>query len=162
LRERDSGVDDLDSIALDARGHHRIPHGVRDRDEGINAVTVLEPNLFRREGDSTRDDETRCSLAEQRYPRDGVRAGIVRVDDSCVPFAGDRTQLAGRTNVPLAAQRQAICRKSRGLGASDERRASRCDNERSVAKVSESGGEQKYLSLSATPAASGIDVKDPG
>jgi hypothetical protein len=155
-------MDDLDSIGLDARVHHRVPHGIRDRDECVNAVTILEPNLLRGECDPACDDETRCSFAEQRYPRDGVRAGIVRVDDSCVPFPGDRTQLAGRTNIPFAAQRQAIRRQSRGLGASDERGAGRRDNERSVAEIAQTSGEQKYLSLAATPAASGIDVKNPG
>jgi hypothetical protein len=44
----------------------------------------------------------------------------------------------------------------------DERRSRRRYDERSITEIAKSGGEKKYLTLAAAPAAPGIDVKNPG
>src|SRR5258705_8397513 len=51
-RCRQSGVDDFDSISRYSRFHHHRSHRVRDCDEGVDAVPVLETNLLWRKGDA--------------------------------------------------------------------------------------------------------------
>ncbi len=48
------------------------------------------------------------------------------------------------------------------FGAPDEWGTGRCHHERSIPEIAKAGGEQKCLTLSAAPAAPGIDVKNPG
>ena len=84
------------------------------------------------------------------------------VNYSRVPFSGDGAQLSRGPNVPLAAQRESISGQAGVLGAADEGRAGRRDDEGSIAEVAQTGREQEDLPLAATPAAPGVDVKYPG
>jgi hypothetical protein len=91
-----------------------------------------------------------------------MRSRIVCVDDVGLPFRGDGAELARRSNVPLTAERQPISGKASMLRSLDERRAGGGDDENSIAEVAQPGRQQKYLTLAATPAAPGVDVKNPG
>ena len=125
-------------------------------------MPVLEANLLRCKGDAASHYQAGFPLSEQRQPSDGMCSGVVRVDDVGSPFAGNSAELSRRSDVPLAAEGQPISGEARVLCAADERRAGRCDDERAIAEVAEAGGKEKYLALAATPAAPGIDVKNPG
>jgi len=114
-------VDDVDP----ARGYARLDHccldRVRDRDEGVDAMEVPEANLLRRDRDAARYHEAGFSLAEEREARDGVSAGVVGVDDVGIPLADYRAQLAGRPDVPLAAECETVRGQSGQLGPFDQR-----------------------------------------
>jgi hypothetical protein len=162
LRGGDSRVDDFDSIGRNAGIDHGGLYRLRDCNECIYPVPILEADLFGRERDTTRNNETCFSLSEERQPRDRVRARIVCVHDSRVPLRSDGTQLTRGADIPFAAERQAICGKTGVFCAPDQRGTGRCYNECSIPEIAKSGGEQKYLTLAAAPAAPGVDVKNPG
>ena len=161
-RRRNSGVHNLDAAGGNTGIYHDCAYRVRDRYEGIDPVQVFQPNLFRRERDTPRDDKSRFSLADQCDSRHRVRACVVRMDDIRVPLAGDCPELAGGAKVPLSAQGQAVCGKPRFVSPADERRACRRDDERTIAEIAKARGQQKYLTLAASPAAPGVDVENPG
>ena len=48
------------------------------------------------------------------------------------------------------------------LGAPDQGRTRRRDDEGPVAEIAESCRKQEYLALTAAPATPGVDVKNPG
>jgi hypothetical protein len=91
-----------------------------------------------------------------------MRSRVVRVDDVCLPFTRDSAQLAGRPDVPFSAKGQPISRKTSMLGALDEWRASRRNNQGAISQIAKTRGKEKYLALAAAPAAPGIDVNNPG
>ena len=82
-----------------------------------------------------------------------MRPGIVGVNDARIPLASDCAQLTRGANIPLAAKGEPIGRKSRVLGALDERRTGRGDDQRPITEVAQAGGEQEYLTLAASPTA---------
>src|SRR5689334_5043057 len=51
-----SGVHQFDAVARHSCPHHRCLHCVRNRDEGIDAVAILDPYLLGRKSDASCDD----------------------------------------------------------------------------------------------------------
>jgi hypothetical protein len=91
-----------------------------------------------------------------------MRSGIVRVNYPGAPFTSDGPQLARGPNIPFTPQCQPISGQTRALGAANEGRSGGTDHERAISQIAKAGREKEYLTLAATPAASGIDMKDPG
>ena len=118
--------------------------------------------MFWRKHHAARHDQPRFSFSEKRESGDRVGSRIVGVDDSRIPLPGDGPQLAGRADIPFASQSKAIGGQAGLIGPPDERRAGRCNDEGTVAEIAQPGCQKKYLTLAATPAAPGIDVKNPG
>ena len=118
--------------------------------------------LFRRKYDASRHDESRFALSDESDKCDRVRARIVRVDYVGAPLARDCSELARRANIPLAPQRKSIGRQAGLIRLSNQGRSGRGDDQCAIAQVTQSGGEEKYLTLAAAPTAPRVDVKDPG
>jgi hypothetical protein len=66
---------------------------------------------------------------------------VVRVHHTGVPLPSDGAELARGANVPFTAECKSVCRKSRLLGAPDERGSGGGHDESAITEIAKAGGE---------------------
>ena len=151
-------VNEVDAVRVDTAGHERVADRAGDGDEAPDTPPVFQA-ASRNEWHATGDDERQRPSADHGGQRDGVRAGVMRVDQVCVPGPKHRADAARGGEVPVAAHSDRRGRDSGGAESADERSVRRGDDQRFVSHLTLAACEEIHLALPAAPFAAGVEVQ---
>jgi hypothetical protein len=145
---------------FDSRVDHRILYRGGNGDESRDAISVFDSRRFRDKRNTPRDYERRSRQSNQSKSSNGVRAGIMRVDDVDARALDVLANRKRGSDVPVVTHHYWCDVEPRQSSSFQKRRLRWRKNDLRVTSSPQSLSQQKYLPLSSAPLSTGIDVKN--